>query len=276
VEYLVINKIEEINECIPDKGVLRYLAGGTDLMYRIKKGLLKTENLTLVDIRGVDSLKGIVLEEGSLRIGALTTISELREFLFKEKVLPFLSHALSHIASPQIRNMATIGGHCGGCYPNSHLLPALMTYDTTITVSHYGEGQILQVQDLFASLYHNRLEKGSLIEDVRIPLESLDPSFYWGGGGRASFSFAPLVLVLAAKADGSYRAIGGGKAFLPTRFPLIERFLEKGLIPDEQDLSAVLGDQAEELTKSGIEFSEYDLTLLHRFIKEFIQGESRI
>ena len=275
MKYLVINKIEDITECLPDKGILRYLAGGTDLMYRIKKGLLKTENLTLVDIRGVESLKGICLEKDVLRIGSLTTISEIREFLSKENVLPFLSIALSHVASPQIRNIATIGGHCGGCYPNSHLLPALMVHDTTVTVFHHGERSDYKVQDLFGSRYNNRLEKGSIIETIRIPLENFKSSFYWGGGGRASFAFAPMVLVIAAKSDGSFRVIAGGKTFLPIRFRLIESFLKKGYKTDENGLLAVLNDQAEELAKSGIVLSEYDHTLLYRFVLKFINGETK-
>ena len=90
-------------------GNTEVLAGGTDLL-----ALMKDEVLTpkrLVNIKDIAGLKGISSSAQGLRIGALTTLEELAGSEDVKKNYPALSEALLEAASPQIRNMATIGGN---------------------------------------------------------------------------------------------------------------------------------------------------------------------
>ena len=86
------------------------LAGGTDLL-----GLMKDDVLTpsrLVNIKENQSLRGISYGAGNgLRIGALATIAELAEAKSELSLYPALMEAANEAASPQIRNLATIGGN---------------------------------------------------------------------------------------------------------------------------------------------------------------------
>ncbi|HXQ96927.1 MAG TPA: FAD binding domain-containing protein [Candidatus Limnocylindrales bacterium] len=84
------------------------MAGGTDLISCMKEHIIIPKRV--VSIRGVSEWKGITSADREVRIGALTTIEELRENATIRKQFPALTHATNGITSPQLRNMGTVGG----------------------------------------------------------------------------------------------------------------------------------------------------------------------
>ncbi len=85
------------------------LAGGTDLLALMKDDVVAPQRL--VNVKGIEALRGTSYQPGNgLRIGALTTIAELAESKDLAQY-PMLLEALTEAASPQIRNLATIGGN---------------------------------------------------------------------------------------------------------------------------------------------------------------------
>jgi xanthine dehydrogenase YagS FAD-binding subunit len=88
----------------------RLLAGGTDLLTLMKHGI--SEPQRLVDIKRLPELSSEVeMENGGLLIGALTSLTRLEEDELVEARYPALREAARAAASPQLRNMATIGGN---------------------------------------------------------------------------------------------------------------------------------------------------------------------
>lgn len=85
-----------------------FLAGGTNLIDLMKMGVVMPERL--VDINGLP-LKGIEKTSAGLRIGALATNSEVADHPLVLESYPLLSLAINAGASPQLRNMATVGGN---------------------------------------------------------------------------------------------------------------------------------------------------------------------
>jgi xanthine dehydrogenase YagS FAD-binding subunit len=86
----------------------RFIAGGTNLVDLMKKGVVAPEKL--IDINNLP-LKSIEQKKNFVRIGALALNSEVAEHALILKKFPLLSEALKAGASPQIRNMATVGGN---------------------------------------------------------------------------------------------------------------------------------------------------------------------
>ena len=85
------------------------LAGGTDLLALMKDDVVTPNRL--VNVKGIETLRGTSYQPGNgLRIGALTTIAELAESKDLAQY-PMLLEAATEAASPQIRNLATIGGN---------------------------------------------------------------------------------------------------------------------------------------------------------------------
>jgi xanthine dehydrogenase YagS FAD-binding subunit len=85
------------------------LAGGTDLLALMKDDIVHPKRL--VNIKEIRELHGIASSSLGLRIGALTTLADLADNINIVKDYPALADALNEAASPQIRNMATLGGN---------------------------------------------------------------------------------------------------------------------------------------------------------------------
>ncbi|HZP96871.1 MAG TPA: xanthine dehydrogenase family protein subunit M [Candidatus Limnocylindria bacterium] len=86
------------------------LAGGTDLVMLIRHGLARPDRL--VDLTGIDGLRGWDHAKGKgVRIGALTALSDLERSPAFAKLLPVVARSLRDAATPQLRNMGTVGGN---------------------------------------------------------------------------------------------------------------------------------------------------------------------
>jgi len=85
-------------------------AGGTDLLIRLKNGLTQAPRY-LVDIKKIANLRYIQEDDqGGVRIGALTTLSEMVESDLLARKYPMLVRAIGMISSPELRNASTLGG----------------------------------------------------------------------------------------------------------------------------------------------------------------------
>lgn len=85
------------------------LAGGSDLLGLMKDDVVHPQRL--VNVKGIADLNGISYGAQGLRIGALTRLVEISEHAQVKQHYPMLAHAAGDAASPQIRNVATIGGN---------------------------------------------------------------------------------------------------------------------------------------------------------------------
>lgn len=90
-------------------GQAEVLAGGTDLLALMKDDVVHPKRL--VNIKQIKEMSGVTGASQGLRIGALTTLGELADNVNVAKDYPALAEALNDAASPQIRNMATLGGN---------------------------------------------------------------------------------------------------------------------------------------------------------------------
>jgi xanthine dehydrogenase YagS FAD-binding subunit len=90
-------------------GQAEILAGGTDLLALMKDDVVHPKRL--VNIKGITELNGVKPGREGLRIGALTTLGDIADNAEIIKNYPALADAVNEAASPQIRNMATIGGN---------------------------------------------------------------------------------------------------------------------------------------------------------------------
>src|SRR5215469_7380104 len=89
---------------------IRVIAGGTDLLPSMKQKLFTPSYV--LDLRGVRELRGIEsASDGSLSIGALTTLSVLEHSPLIRRDYPVLHAAVKTVASPVLRNMGTLGGN---------------------------------------------------------------------------------------------------------------------------------------------------------------------
>jgi NADPH-dependent glutamate synthase beta subunit-like oxidoreductase/CO/xanthine dehydrogenase FAD-binding subunit len=88
-----------------------FIAGGTDLLGALKDNIHPGTPELLIDLKRLDALRGIREEKKSLRIGALTTLADVANHPLVQAKYPALAQAAKSVASPQLRNMGTVGGN---------------------------------------------------------------------------------------------------------------------------------------------------------------------
>ena len=101
----------------------RPVAGGTDLLVQLT-GELGPPPDRVLDIWGLDELRGINLDGDELVIGALTTYTELRQSALVSELLPALAQASATIGAAQIQNRGTVGGNLVNASPAAAGSPA--------------------------------------------------------------------------------------------------------------------------------------------------------
>ena len=99
---------QALNELAGDKGAV-IKAGGIDLLDLMKDGIVTPPKL--VNIRNIESLRGITRTKAGLQLGPLSTLSEIAAHPEVQQSYAALSDAAGHAATPQVRNMATLGGN---------------------------------------------------------------------------------------------------------------------------------------------------------------------
>lgn len=111
----------------PDDLAVRAVAGGTALSLMVQSHIFKPTRL--VSLRRLNGeLRGVHVDgDGSLRIGALTTLTELERSPVLAVSEPVLSRALHTLSNVRVRNVATIGGHLAHGDPHMDLPPILVT-----------------------------------------------------------------------------------------------------------------------------------------------------
>lgn len=102
--------IAQITSIAPEKSDNYYLmAGGTDLLGEIKDEIIEPE--VVIDLNTIPNLSYIKKEEDGVCIGALTSVAELSENSLIKNEYPGLHEAANSVATPQLRNMGTVGGN---------------------------------------------------------------------------------------------------------------------------------------------------------------------
>jgi CO/xanthine dehydrogenase FAD-binding subunit len=222
-------------------GALKIIAGGTDLMVLMNAHVLETAEF--LDIWRVDELRGITDEGDALRIGALTTYTQLIKSELVQQYSPSLVAASRTIGAIQIQNRGTIGGNIVNASPAGDSLPVLAAYDAEVELGSARGTRMVAFNQFYAGYRRSLLETDELVLAVRLPkLKEGERDFFWKVGTRRAQAISKTVLAARAQiSDGriNWISIGVGSV-APTvvRAPKTERLLTGG------QLNATLMEEA--------------------------------
>jgi CO/xanthine dehydrogenase FAD-binding subunit len=150
------------------KGQALPLAGGTDLLVRMKQRRLVPEFLVnLKNIPGMDYMD--YDEEQGLRIGALATIQSLKNSVTVKRRFKVLAEAAGVESSVQIRNVATIGGNIANASPAADAPLALVALGASVVMMKAGGQREVLLEDFFLGPGKSLLQPGEIIREIRVP-----------------------------------------------------------------------------------------------------------
>lgn len=177
------HSIQEVLDLLNKYPEAVLISGGTDVLIRMKER--KLCNAILIHIAEIPELSGISKEaDGTIVIGAATKFTPLTDDPIAKTHLGALVHACSQIGSPQIRNVATIGGNvCNGAV-SADSAPSLLAYDAQLVLVSQEGQRTVPLREFYAGPGKTHINKErELLKEFRISPES------YQNRGAASMKF---------------------------------------------------------------------------------------
>jgi carbon-monoxide dehydrogenase medium subunit len=167
-DYFEPETLLEASRIQSERGDGAYLlAGGTDLLVRMKKGEIRAT--ALVNLKRIPGLNGIQpTSEQGLSIGALTPISALEQSSLVRGKYPVLAQAAGVLGSPSIRNLATLGGNIGRASPASDMAPPLLVLAARVSAEGPNGKRKLSLESIFAGPGKTTLQPGEVITSLEV------------------------------------------------------------------------------------------------------------
>jgi CO/xanthine dehydrogenase FAD-binding subunit len=147
----------------------RLLAGGTDLVIRLRDGSVRPG--IVIDLKRIAELRpGIREDGGRLVVGATTVMTDLVADERVRRHFPALVEACAVVGSVQIRNRATLGGNVCNASPAADTAPPLLVYDATLVAEGAGGTRRVALDAFFVSSGVTTLGEGEIVTAIELPL----------------------------------------------------------------------------------------------------------
>ena len=224
------------------EGEYRVVAGCTDFIPAIRGGKWRfADGINVVDIRGVKALSGIREENGEIVLGAATRLSDiLGSPLIREKA-PVLADAVSQMASPQVRNTATVGGNLCMASPAADTAPPLLVLDAAVAWRTAEGEESTPLNKFFLGPGATVLPPRSVLTEIRFPVPGPDEAVRRTRMGQRTAFVCSIISVAVWLKESpekieAARIAMGAVAPTPIRIAAAEAVLT-GKKPDEATLA---------------------------------------
>jgi CO/xanthine dehydrogenase FAD-binding subunit len=226
------------------EGPARPIAGGTDLMVALT-GELGEPPDRILDLWGLDELRGIALDGDTISLGALTTYTEIRRSALCREHLPVLVEAAATIGAAQIQNRGTLGGNIANASPAGDTLPVLLAADASFVLGSARGERTVAAAAFWPAYRRTALAPDELLLRIRVPLLAGRELRFRKVGTRRAQSISKVVVALGWR-DGSpaapwvdVRLALGSVAATPIRATATEAVIEgRAPTPETADLAA--------------------------------------
>lgn len=274
--YAKPKTLAEAMGLVTDTGKIFYMAGGTDLMVKIKSNLLKPE--LLVEISHFDELKGIEEKDGVIRVGALTTHTEMwKSPLIKQKAY-VLAEAAHNMAAPQIRNVGTVGGNVCNASPAGDTIPALLVLDADVSLYSQDGTSTMKLNDFLFMPAKTKIQPRQIVHDFTFkPLKAGEGAAFIKVGVRKALAISvangAAMLRLKGKTIEEARVAVGSVAVKTIRLPEVEKLLVGKEV--FETLFAEAGQLASDLVKPIGDIrgsAEYRKDMVNTIVKRALTG----
>ncbi|MCS7126331.1 MAG: xanthine dehydrogenase family protein subunit M [Aigarchaeota archaeon] len=165
--YYRFTCLEDLLKFLYENPDSKLLAGGTDLIVQMRSKKIKPDKI--VDISRVSELRYIEEDKDSIKIGALTTIEELKNSVIIKKWAPPLWTAVKDFATWQVRNIATIGGNICNASPAADTAPPLIVLRSKLRLRDLKGQRLVKVEEFFKGPGETIIKDGEVLTEVVIP-----------------------------------------------------------------------------------------------------------
>ena len=232
--YQRVHSIQEALALLANHGDnAKLIAGGQSLLPSLNMRLSNPE--ILIDLQGVAELKGISFEGGIVRIGAMTTHTEIQNSKIIQEQLPLLTEAVPHIAHRAIRNLGTWGGSCVLGDPAAEWPACAVALDAVMVIAGPKGQRKVAAKDFFLDLYTTALEADEILVASEFTITSAKRVHYFEELSRRHGDYAVTGLVCSMQLEQNKITQSRVVYFSVASIPLLAQGLQKVL--DNQSIS---------------------------------------
>ena len=241
-EYKKASSVSEAIQLLNSNSDAKILAGGHSLIPLMKLRLARPG--TVIDIGGIEELKGISVENGTLRIGALTTHAEIASSPQVQSAAGILWETAQGIGDPQVRNRGTIGGNVAHADPASDMPTVLKAMNATFTIQGQGGTRTVSADDFFKGPFSTALGDNEILTGISMPVLAENQHAEYAKMAHPATSFAVVgaacVVTMDQQTCTAARVAVGGLTPIPVRAPSVEEALT-GKELTEETITAAAG-----------------------------------
>lgn len=252
--YLAPRHLDEALKAMAG-GDVTVLCGGTDLALQTESGLRKYAS-TLINIRRIDGLADIDAKDGKIRIGALATVTEIKESQMLSELAPVLVAAADHFASDQIRNAASLGGNICNASPAGDMIIPLLVLDAAVELACWQDGtvqtRLLPLNEFFTAPGKTIKQDNELLTAIVFDQPAVDfVARFRKSGPRPALEISTVSVGVGGNLDNgvfsNVRVALGAVAPTPLRARHVEAALEEKSL-DAESIKAAVACAGEDAT----------------------------
>lgn len=234
-DYQKVYSLQEaLSAASASKGASVFMAGGTDVLVRIKEGKMRPQ--CVIDVKGVHEMDGLAISGDEFSIGALTCIRTLETSPSMLEKGPLLAQAAAKLGSVQVRHRATIGGNLCNASPSAETAPALLALDAQATIYGKTGTRVVDLAEFFLGPGATVLGDGEMLTCLKFPLtRNRRGSVYYKLSTRKAMdlAFVGVAVLLELNEDdriSKARIALGAVAPTPIRVRPAEKLLEGSVL----------------------------------------------
>lgn len=200
--YVKAHALTQVFDLLDQHGdEAKILAGGQSLIPSLNLRLSRPT--ILIDIGGLDDLRGIRETADQIVAGALTTHVELEKSPIIFRHVPLVAAAMPHIAHPAIRNRGTLGGSLAFADPAAELPACAVALDATFLLRNRSQERRVKAVDFFHGLFETELRSDEILAAIEFPKAAAGHRFAFKELARRHGDYAMIGLAAAAPHPGA-------------------------------------------------------------------------
>jgi CO/xanthine dehydrogenase FAD-binding subunit len=231
-EYLRPRTLPEAWDLASARPGARFIAGGTDVMVRLREG--KMQAPALISLRAIRELAQIELGP-PLVLGAGVSVSDVQANPHLARQLPVLVQATRTLGSVQIRNAATIGGNLCNASPCADLAPPLLVLEARVRLASAEGARELPLEEFFVGPRTSVLRPGEVLRAIVVEAPSAARAIFLKKGRvQMDIALASVAVLLETEGPTCVRArvAAGSLGPTPMRLREVEKVLEGATLDD--------------------------------------------
>jgi carbon-monoxide dehydrogenase medium subunit len=201
-EYHEASNVNEAIDLLTDNAdaETELLAGGHSLIPTMKSGLASPD--VLIDLGGIQGLRGIDHGDGVTTIGAMTPYADIAGDDTLNQTAEVLAEAAAAVGDIQVRNMGTIGGNLAHADPASDLPAAALAADAMLVIQGRDGERSVPADDFFLGMYTTDVGEEELVTRVEVPQQPSGAGGSYVKKASPSSGYAMVGVAAAVEADG--------------------------------------------------------------------------